>query len=245
MNIVHLVLGSGTALLATALGAACLLAFSRVNERIQALIMAFSAGIMAFAAFEMVDASHGLGGHRLALGGLFGGMLFFLVLDRILPHVHLLLVGDAMPGAKKKAALLAGTIALHNIPEGIAIAAAFADSTSLGWLVAVSIAIQDIPEGLLVAAPMACYGLSRRRAFLWGAFTGVVEMLAALGAFFALRAATAALPPALAFSGGAMAYVVIFELLPDALRARNKYLVAAVFIAGIAATFGLSLLVGR
>jgi zinc transporter, ZIP family len=92
---------------------------------------------------------------------------------------------------------------------------------------------------------MTSYGLSRGRSFLCGAFTGVVEMLAAIVAFFLLRATAVALPPALAFSGGAMAYVVVFELIPNALGARNKSMVATLFIAGILTALVLAMLVGR
>jgi zinc transporter, ZIP family len=141
MNLVHLLLGAATAMLATMAGAACILALSRVNSRFQALTIAFSAGMMAFAAFEMIDEAQSLGGHRPALVALIAGMLVFLLLDKALPHAHLMLLGNEMPSAKRKAALLAGAIAIHNIPEGIAIAAAFASNTSLGWLVAISIAM--------------------------------------------------------------------------------------------------------
>jgi zinc transporter, ZIP family len=245
MSFVQLLLGAGVAMLATVLGAAGVAAFNRISSRAEALTMAFSAGMMAFSAFEMVDESHGLVGHRMALAALVTGLLVFLILDRIMPHAHLFLMGNEMPTAKKKAALLAGTITLHNIPEGVAIASAFADSSSLGWLVAISIALQDIPEGLIVAAPLACYGLSRRRSFFWGAFSGLVEMLAAIGAFFVLRTASAALPFALAFSGGAMSYVVLFELMPDALHGQNRFLVASTFVGGIAIAYSLSLVIGR
>jgi ZIP family zinc transporter len=245
MDVVQLFLGAGLAMLATTLGAAGVIVFNRPNGRMEALIMAFSAGMMAFSAFEMVNESHSLAGHRMALAALVAGLLVLLSLDRTLPHAHLFFLGNDMPSAKKKAALLAGTITLHNIPEGIAIASAFAASVPLGWLVAISIALQDIPEGLIVAAPLACYGLSKRRSFFWGAFTGLVEMLAAVVAFFVLRTATAALPLALAFSGGAMTYVVLFELLPDALRARHRPLVAAAVVTGVALAYAFSLLLGK
>ena len=149
-----------------------------------------------------------------------------------------------MPGPKRKAALLAGTIILHNIPEGFAIAAAFAASSSLGWLVATSIAMQDIPEGLIVAVPLACYGLSRYRSFLWGVFSGLVELIAALAGFFVLHSVSAAMPYALGFSSGAMLYVVVFELLPDALQSEQRSLVASSFLLGAAIAYALSMLVG-
>jgi ZIP family zinc transporter len=144
---------------------------------------------------------------------------------------------------KRKAALVAGIITLHNVPEGFAIASAFAGSTQLGWLVAASMALQDIPEGLLVAAPLAVYGVGRERSFKYAFFSGVAEAGAAVIAFSALSLATALVPAALAFSSGAMGYLVLAELVPDAFK-RKPHAATAVFIAGAAAAFAIATLLG-
>lgn len=237
-----LFLGACTVLLATTLGAAGILAFKNKGSTFYATLLAFCAGVMGFSAYEMIVQSHALAGHRLALASLIVGMLVFLALDKIMPHVHMALTGNEMSGPKRKVALLIGTIILHNIPEGFAVASAFASSTSLGWLVTLSIALQDIPEGLIVAAPMACYGVTTRRSFLWGMFSGVVEFVAAIGGFLILRVISQATPLALGFSAGAMTYVVLGELLPDAFRAESRVAALGAFIAGIAVIYGLSLL---
>ena len=180
----------------------------------------------------------------MALASLIVGMIVFLILDKLMPHAHLVLTGNKMPHVKRKVALLVGTITIHNIPEGFAIASAFATSSSLGWLVTLSIALQDIPEGLVVAAPVACYGVSTKRSFLWGVFSGVVEFIAAIGGFLLLRTISNATPLALGFSGGAMAYVILSELLPDAMRAESRFAALAAFISGIAAAYGFAVLIG-
>lgn len=229
---------------ATIIGASGILVLKSVDKRYHGSIIAFSAGVMAFSVLEMADTSHALAGHRTALAFLVAGMVLFFVLDRILPHAHLALGGGEMSHVNRKAALLAGTITLHNIPEGFAIASAFADSSALGWLVALSIAIQDVPEGFIVAAPMAAMGLSRKHAFLWGAFSGLVELLAAVVGFLFLRAVNTAMPVALAFSSGAMGYVVLFELLPDALQCTARRMTAGAFVLGAGTAYGLGALLG-
>lgn len=244
MDFWQLICGSGAAMAATVIGASGILVFRAVDERYHGSIIAFSAGVMAFSVLEMTDTSHALAGHLPALGFLLAGMTLFFILDRILPHAHVAMGGGEMSHVKRKAALLAGTITLHNIPEGFAIASAFADSSSLGWLVALSVAIQDVPEGFIVALPMASLGLSRKSAFLWGAFSGVVEMLAAVVGFLLLRAVHTAMPFALAFSAGAMSYVVLFELLPDALQCGTKRMTAGAFALGAGVAYGLSALLG-
>lgn len=241
----QLVLGAAAALLATTLGAAGVLVFRKPGSRTYPVIMAFCAGVMAFSAFEMVDESHALTGHDLALTSLIAGMAVFLVLDKLLPHAHMILCGSRMPDARRKVTLLVGTITLHNIPEGLAIASAFATSPSLGWLVAGSIALQDVPEGLVVAAPVACYGVATRRSFLWGAFSGIVEFAAAVAGFLLLQAVSSVTPMALGFSGGAMTYVILSELLPDSMQSENKWLSAAFILAGFAFAYGFGALIGK
>jgi len=244
MDFIELFLGACTVLLATTLGAAGVLAFKHIGKHFYATVVSFCAGVMAFSALEMIDESHALAGHRVALAGLIVGMTVFIIVDKLLPHAHMILTGTEMPCAKRKVALLVGTITIHNIPEGFAVASAFATSSSLGWLVTLSIALQDIPEGLIVSAPVACYGVTTQRSFLWGVFSGVVEFAAAIGGFLFLRVVTGATPLALGFSGGAMTYVILSELLPDAMQAESHYVALAAFIAGLAAAYGFGILIG-
>lgn len=241
MEFFDLFLGALLAFAATAAGAALVLRNNKLGKGACAGIMAFSSGVMGFAAVEMFIQSHAASGDSAALAGLALGLCAFVVLDRLLPHAHnLMKKGAKLPPKKKKAALLAGTITLHNIPEGFAIASAFAASPSLGWLVAVSIAVQDFPEGFIVSAPLCAYKVKSRNSFFWGAFSGFVEFMAAIAGFLFLSTVQAIAPFALAFSAGAMAYVTAFELLPDAFSVKGKSIPAIAFLAGIAATFLLS-----
>lgn len=244
MDFMHLFFGACAVLAATSLGAAGVLVFDRIAPAFYATVVSFCAGMMGFSALEMLNEAHTISGHRVALASLLMGMAAFLVLDKLLPHVHMALRGAEMSGAKRKVAMLVGTITIHNIPEGFAVAAAFAGSSSLGWLVTLSIALQDIPEGLIVSAPVACYGVATRRSFFWGVVSGLVEFAAAIGGYLFLRAVSSATPFALGFSGGAMAYVILSELLPDAMQAENRYVALGAFIAGIGAAYGFAAAIG-
>lgn len=237
-------LGAGLAFLATALGAAGVFAFRKLDRATYPAIASFCGGVMAFSALEMLIGSHALAGDAGAFLGLLAGFMAFLLLERVLPHAHVVLKKEGGHGHKKKAILLAGTITLHNIPEGFAIASAFATAPGLGWLVSLSMALQDIPEGIVVSAPLAYYGVGEKRSFMWGAFSGVVEFLAAVLGYVFLSAMAAIIPVALAFSAGAMLYVVFFELLADAFRGANQRATAIAFVAGLAAAFLMSAALG-
>jgi ZIP family zinc transporter len=242
MQFLEMSAGAFLAFASTAAGAAVILFIKKPGRDVYARIMSFSAGMMAFAAYEMLLQSHASSGDISALAGLCIGLSAFLALDRMLPHVHTILGrgARALPRDRRKAALLAGTITLHNIPEGFAIASAFAASPPLGWLVAASIAIQDFPEGLIVSAPLSAYGVESRHSFLWGAFSGLVEFAAAMAGFLFLSAVAAVTPFALAFSAGAMLYVTAFELLPDAFSGRKKLAPLLFLASGLALAFMLA-----
>ena len=237
-----LFLGALLAFAATTAGAAMVLPIKEMKGKLFALLAAFSGGVMAFSAAEMLLQSHAISGDLTALAGLGLGLCAFYILEKLLPHAHAFMGRAPMAKEKKKAALLAGTITLHNIPEGFAIASAFAASGPLGWLVAGAIAIQDVPEGLIVSAPLMAYGVGTRHSFFWGAFSGFVEFLAAIVGFLFLSAVAAATPFALAFSAGAMAFVTFSELMPDAFRAGEPKKAALTFIAGAALAWGMALL---
>lgn len=236
-----LLLGAFLALAATCLGAAAVFAFRKLDCRLSVLAMSFCAGVMAYSSAEMILQSVAQAGTFQTLAGVAAGVGAFFVLEKLLPHAHLLLRKRGLEGGKKKAALMAGTVTLHNVPEGFAIASAFAASPSLGWLVAGSIALQDVPEGAVVSVPVACYGVNARRSFGMGVLSGVVEFFAAVVGFVFLNAVSPLIPFALAFSGGAMAHVALFELFSDAWK-KDAAGSAAAAAAGIAVAWGLALL---
>lgn len=244
MSFLDLFLGALLAMLATSLGAVAIILFRRIKREWYPAIISFCAGVMTFSAVEMIIESHNLSDDTTVFIGLVCGLLAVFALERILPHTHTLLRKSEISGSKKKTMVIAGTITLHNIPEGFAIASAFATSSPLGWLVALSISIQDIPEGFMISAPLNCYGVNKIRSILYGVFSGVVEFAAAIVGYLLLSIAIAITPIALAFSAGAMLYVVFFELLLDALKSKAKYAASFSFILGILIAFGVASILG-
>jgi ZIP family zinc transporter len=245
MGILDVFLGALLAFAATAAGAAGLLLMKNLSQRGHLLIISFSAGVMLYSAADMLAQSFWMGGPALAFCGLLLGGAALFALEKLLPHAHALVSGKGHSGLShqgRRAALIAGTITLHNIPEGFAIASAFAASGPLGWLISVSIAMQDLLEGLVVSAPLAAYGVSRKNSVFWGVFSGAVEGAAAVGGYFVIAATAALTPAALGFSAGAMAFVTLFELLPDAFSCKDRKLPAAALVAGIAAAFAIATL---
>ncbi len=244
MAFADLVLGALAAMLATTLGALLIFGYRRISGLTHSAMLALAAGVMAYSAVEMLSQVHNSSGDFVLVAGFAIGLAGIFILERTLPHIHMVIRKREIEHAKKKAALLAGTITIHNIPEGVAIASAFASSTPLGWLVAASIALQDIPEGFLVSAPLTCYGVNPRRAVGFGFLSGFVEFVSAIVAYLFLSIVAVAVPGALAFSAGAMSYVVFVELLPDAFREGDKRIAALCFMLGAAGAFGLAVLLG-
>ncbi|MFH0737411.1 MAG: ZIP family metal transporter [Candidatus Micrarchaeota archaeon] len=232
-----IIIGALAVLIATSVGAAASLFIGCVDQRKNAVMLSFSAGAMAFSALEMLNESHRTADGFQMLFGFAVGLAVLVTADKILPHVHHHLNKREIERAKKKALLLGGAIALHNIPEGLSIATAFASSASLGWFVTTIIAVQDIPEGALIAVPLVCCGLNRRDATLYGVLSGLVEAGAAIAGFMLLSLFSPLIPSSLAFSAGAMAYVVLVELLPDAFSKGNERAGAISFAAGAGAAF--------
>jgi ZIP family zinc transporter len=233
-------LGAATVLIATSAGAAFVFFFGRLGRKGNSALLGFSSGVMLFSAFEMFMSSGAMLGESLALAGALFGILALIAAERALPHVHARIRGRELAMAKNKGMLVAGAIAIHNIPEGFAIASAFAGSTPLGWLITASIALQDIPEGLMASAPFACYGERRERAFAMGAVSGVAEFAAAIAGYAMLSVASGITPLALAVSAGAMAFIVFMELLPDAFRGGMERTASVSLAAGFGLAFALA-----
>jgi zinc transporter, ZIP family len=229
-------LGALLVFLATAAGAFLIFLVRGVKRESYNVLLSFAAGVMAFSSIEMlVQAGRSVPFEKVAISFVVG-FLILLLIERTLPHMH-----PTTQGSKLKTALLVGAIAIHNIPEGFAVGAAFAGSPALGWFVATSIAIQDIPEGLLISAPLFIYGKGVWKSALWGALSGVSEGLAAILGYLFLEYAKALTPVALSIAAGAMGYVVMVEILPDAFREEGKKGMAALsFILGFLGTFGLA-----
>jgi ZIP family zinc transporter len=241
MTFLDLLLGAFTVFFTTSLGATAVLFFRgrKIQQMDYSYIISFCAGVMGFTAVEMFSEARNDMGNMAAGIALFIGVVIFFAIERSLPHLHYLVRKTRISDSKKKATMIAGTITIHNLPEGFSIASSFAHSTPLGWLVTSTIAFQDIPEGTLVSTPLMCYGMDCMRSFKFGVLSGIIEGAAAIVCYIFLSIVTAAVPPALGFSAGAMSYVVLAELLPDAFKGKS-WAVALSFVAGVLAAFGIA-----
>lgn len=219
-------------LLGTLLGAATVFFLKgAMSDRLQKALLGFAAGVMIAAsvwsllipAIEMEESSGGIAWLPAVVGFLLG-IGFLLLLDTVIPHLHL---NSDCPEGKPcdlgKSFMLVLAVTLHNIPEGMAVGVVLAGmiegSTAVtaasALALALGIAIQNFPEGAVVSAPLVSSGLSRRRAFLYGAVSGVVEPIGAITTILLTAFVTPILPYILSFAAGAMIYVVVEELIPE------------------------------
>jgi len=224
----------------TALGAALVFLFKTINKKVLNGMLGFAAGVMIAASFwsllapaiEMSEASGGSAWIPAAVGFLMGGGFLWAV-DKILPHLHIGAPIEEAEGIKtswERSVILLLAFTLHNRPEGLAVGVAFgaiaADlpSASLAGAMALAlgIAIQNFPEGAAVSIPLRREGLSRWKSFLYGQASGIVEPIAGVLGAVAVIAMKPILPYALSFAAGAMIYVVVEELIPEAQAERNS-----------------------
>lgn len=231
------------AALATAAGAVPVLLARRISPQRIDTMLGFGAGVMlAATAFSLVlpaVAAAGaigygrFGASSVVVAGLALGALALLAADRAMPHEHVengIEHGGATIG---RVWLFVVAIALHNVPEGLAIGVGFGqESTARATALASGIAIQDIPEGLVVAAALVAAGYGRVLAFVVAAGTGLAEPLAALLGAGMVGLFGAILPGALAFAGGAMLFVVAHEIIPESQRRGNQTLATLGLVAG-------------
>lgn len=215
--------------LATGLGGATALLVPSLTESRRAALMGFSAGVMLGASFLAlllpaiaIEVSRGVAHHGLVLPmtGLLAGALVIALLDRYAPHEHFLRGREGPASATlARTWLFVIAIALHNVPEGLAVGVGVASGdASLAEGVTWSIGLQNAPEGLIVAVALLAEGYSRARALWYAALSGLVEPVGAAIGYAAASAANSALPFALAFAGGAMIYVVSGEVIPESHR---------------------------
>lgn len=218
----------------TALGAALVFLFRSLRRGVLNAMLGFAAGVMIAASFwSLLEPALAMAQGRsmpswaiVAIGFLAGGGFLYIV-DRTLPHLHLGLAHDQAEGVKtgwQRSVLLVLAITLHNIPEGLALGVAFGavasgiPSASLAGAVVLTLGlgIQNFPEGAAVSIPLRREGFSRAKAFAYGQASGIVEPFAAVLGAAAMMVMEPVLPYALAFAAGAMIYVVVEELIPEA-----------------------------
>lgn len=228
----QLVIGLLIPFLGTTLGSSMVfLMKNKMNIKTEKILLGFASGVMIAAsiwsliipAINMAEEQGKVAWVPAAIGFLFG-VVFLLILDSLIPHLHL--ETEKPEGIKsklKKTTMMLFAVTLHNIPEGISVGVTFAGAlmgnsgiTIAGAIaLAFGIAIQNFPEGAIVSMPLRSEGLSKPRAFLYGTLSGIVEPIAAITTILLTNVLVPVLPYLLSFAAGAMIYVVVEELIPE------------------------------
>jgi len=248
--------------LVTALGASLVFVFKEIKRKVLDAMLGFAAGVMIAASFwsllaPAIDlAEEGpLPAYIPAVVGFLLGGAFLWGVDKLLPHLHLGLPMNEAEGIKtgwERSILLVLAITLHNIPEGLAVGVAFGavaagiPSASIAGAVALAlgIGIQNFPEGTAVSVPLRREGLPRWKCFLYGQLSGVVEPVAGVIGAAAVLLFRPLLPYALAFAAGAMIYVVVEELIPEAQQDKNTDVATIGAMLGFAVMMTLDVALG-
>ena len=231
-----------------------------MSRRLQRSLMGFAAGVMVAASvwsliIPAMNQSEHIGKLAFlpAFIGVWGGFLFLLVLDHIIPHLHL--NSDSPEGMKSnlgKNTMMVFAVALHNLPEGMAVGVVVA-----GWLtgnetisaaaalaLSLGIALQNLPEGAIISMPLKSNGMKSSRAFTYGALSGAVEPLGAILTILLAAFVTPILPYMLSFAAGAMLYVVVEELIPEMSEGEHSNIGTIFFAVGFSLMMVLDVALG-
>ena len=247
--------------LGTALGAASVFFMKRsLSDPVQRSLNGFAAGVMVAASvwsllIPAIEQSAHLGKWSFfpAAVGFWAGVLFLLLLDHVIPHLHN--GGQQQEGPKshlRRTTMMVLAVTLHNIPEGMAVGVVYA-----GWLsgnetitaagalaLSLGIAIQNFPEGAIISLPLRAEGEKKSRAFLGGVLSGIVEPIGALLTILAAQFILPALPYLLSFAAGAMLYVVVEELIPEMSQGRHSNIGTVFFAVGFSVMMVLDVALG-
>lgn len=246
--------------LGTTLGAACVFFMKHsLSDLVQRSLTGFAAGVMVAASIwslliPAIEQSSAMGKWSFfpAAAGFWAGILFLLLLDHIIPHLH---NGSQVEGARSglgRSTMMVLAVTLHNIPEGMAVGVVYAgylsghsSITAAGALaLSLGIAIQNFPEGAIISMPLRAEGEKKGRAFLGGVLSGIVEPIGAVLTILAAQFVLPALPYLLSFAAGAMLYVVVEELIPEMSQGRHSNIGTIFFAVGFSLMMVLDVALG-
>ena len=247
--------------LGTSLGSACVfLMKNKMGRQVERALTGFASGVMVAASVwsllvPAMEQSDGMG--RLAFlpafVGFWAGIIFLLLLDSFIPHLHM--NTDKAEGPKSKLArttMMVLAVTLHNIPEGMAVGVGYAafradnSNISAGAALALSlgIAIQNFPEGAIISMPLAAEGKSKKKAFIYGVLSGAVEPVFGFLTILAVGFIVPAMPYLLSFAAGAMLYVVVEELIPEMSEGEHSNIGVVMFAVGFTCMMALDVALG-
>lgn len=245
----------------TTLGSACVFFMKKkMSLNVQKALTGFAAGVMVAASIwsliiPAMEQAENMGKLAFlpAVAGFWIGIFFLLLLDHIIPHLHLNSEKTEGPKSRlQKTTMLVLTVALHNIPEGMAVGVVYAgllagnaQITIMGALaLSIGIAIQNFPEGAIISMPLRATGMKKSKAFLYGMLSGIVEPIAALLTIMATSFIEPALPYLLSFAAGSMMYVVVEELVPEMAEGEHSNIGTIFFALGFTVMMSLDVALG-
>ena len=257
----NLVIGLLVPFLGTSLGAACVFFMKNgLNRLVQKALLGFASGVMVAASvwsllIPSIDMSEGMGKYAFlpaAIGFIFG-ILFLLLMDKIIPHLHMNSEQAEGPRSQlRRTTMMVLAVTLHNIPEGMAVGVIYAGflagdmqiTAASAFALSLGIAIQNFPEGAIISLPLRAEGEKKSKAFLGGVLSGVVEPIGAVLTLAAAQLILPALPYLLSFAAGAMLYVVIEEMIPEMSQGKHSNIGTLFFAVGFSIMMMLDVALG-
>ena len=247
--------------LGTSTGAACVFFMKKnMSEQLSRILTGFAAGVMVAASvwsllIPAMEQSDGMG--RLAfvpaVTGFWGGILFLLLLDHVIPHLHQHSNSAEGPKSRlQRTTMMVLAVTLHNIPEGMAVGVVYAGylagnvkiSATAALALSLGIAIQNFPEGEIISMPLRAEGMKKGKAFCGGVLSGIVEPIGAVLTILAAGVVIPALPYLLSFAAGAMLYVVVEELIPEMSQGKHSNIGTVFFAVGFSVMMMLDVALG-
>ena len=245
----------------TTIGAGCVYFMKgAMRKQLQRVLTGFASGVMVAASIwsliiPAINQSEAMGKLAFlpAFVGVWAGFLFLLLLDQLIPHLHLnAQVPEGTPSSLGKSTMMVLAVALHNLPEGMAVGVVVA-----GWLtgnesissagalaLSIGIALQNLPEGAIISMPLKSNGVGKHRAFAYGVLSGIIEPIGAVLTILLAEFVTPLLPYMLSFAAGAMLYVVVEELIPEMSEGEHSNIGTIFFAVGFTLMMMLDVALG-